>query len=120
MPPPPRVAPLAGRAAGALAEPCRFKPASPTCCLVVLETVTQAGRQWTLWENLDLERKKGGVKGEEGGDREEGTLCLERGVHSRGGRDPALSLVGSPGSIAGGIAPCHDIHPPLPSPAPSQ
>ena len=45
--------------AGAPAGPCRFKAASPMCCLVVLETVTQAGRQWRLWENLAWERKGG-------------------------------------------------------------
>lgn len=60
-----RGTPLPGRAAGAVAWPCRFKPASPTCCLVVLETVTQAGRQWRLWENLAWERKGGA--GREGG-----------------------------------------------------
>lgn len=83
--PPPHMSPLLGCAAGALAGPCRFKPVSPTCCLVVLETVTQAGRQWPLWENLDWERKGGaGRKGPFAGSK--GAMRPVR-VHGQGRRD---------------------------------
>lgn len=105
--PPPHMSPLLGCAAGALAGPCRFKPVSPTCCLVVLETVTQAGRQWPLWENLDWERKGGaGRKGPFAGSK--GAMRPVR-VHGQGRRDmtPPTSLAGSPGSIATGFAPCN-------------
>lgn len=84
-----------------MAWPCRFKPASPTCCLVVLETVTQAGRQWRLWENLAWERKGGG--GREGG---------SGAGWGPGQEAPGTSQAGPPSS------PEHPFvrHPPLPGP----
>lgn len=94
-----RGTPLPGRAAGAVAWPCRFKPASPTCCLVVLETVTQAGRQWRLWENLAWERKGGGREGGSGAG------------WGPGQEAPSTSQAGAPSSLEHPFVRCVPPHP---------